>query len=176
MERYQHQPYLGIKSSSPSANAESSFRCSNGIFIDPRLPRASENWGQPPWYLCDGQKHCRDGSDERKDICSVRKSDVRDLLKECGTDLQNASTFLVWKDEMDCSKEISDSRFEYQTSVIIVVCSVTFVILGFIVFMRSEGIRRKDTKYKESTGSNQQTKFQNLMTEDEETEYFIVSL
>ncbi|KAK3603865.1 hypothetical protein CHS0354_042873 [Potamilus streckersoni] len=164
-------------SSSPSVNAESSFRCSDGVFIEPRLPRASENWGQPLWYLCDGQNHCRDGSDERKDICSVRKSGVRDLLSECGSDLHPASKFLVWKDEMDCSKEISDSIFEYQTSVIIVVCSAMLVILGFIVFLRREGIQRKNTNFTESTGSNQQTKFKNLMTEDEEErEYFIVSL
>ncbi|XP_046549517.1 uncharacterized protein LOC124259417 isoform X1 [Haliotis rubra] len=45
------------------------FLCSDGVCIRPQIPRYSLDYGKTLWYLCDGVRHCPDGTDERKDIC-----------------------------------------------------------------------------------------------------------
>ncbi|CAH1778756.1 unnamed protein product, partial [Owenia fusiformis] len=70
--------YCGLTTS----QEEPCFMCKDGACIKPRLLRYSVDWGRSYWWLCDGFKHCSDGTDERYDVC-LRLDGRSNALMQC---------------------------------------------------------------------------------------------
>ncbi|XP_071089789.1 uncharacterized protein [Haliotis cracherodii] len=114
------------------------FQCSNGVCIRPQLPRYNLDYGKTLWYLCDGVRHCPDGTDERKDICyriRGRKLGTISCIPNDVTHHHN-NPVLMWNNvvcngERDCYYGEDESEDLCPTSVDDVVFQINPVAVGF---------------------------------------------
>ncbi|VDI04223.1 Hypothetical predicted protein [Mytilus galloprovincialis] len=169
-----------------SDDSDRCFLCEDGECISPTLPRYHYNWGKPFWYICDGFKHCKDGSDEQEDRCKEPWSLGSDL-HSCMTDFPGKS-FLTW-DKHKCAKKencfpaddcLHNSVLHRidSTSIAIVVCAFFVVFVFAICFIVKSGKKRKRRKqpsvrissgcqiYRDNTSDNITTRLQSA--EDEQ--------
>ncbi|KAK3086330.1 hypothetical protein FSP39_016952 [Pinctada imbricata] len=130
------------------------FMCADGNCINPVQPIYSLDRDKPLNYICDGFRHCLDGTDERKDMCYRTKSKVADLLRCIPVDkrLRDLKEVLMWQDkrcdgvqdclnnedEQNCEpaarKEIPQTAVQTDSSAIIIIACATGLLLLWIVF------------------------------------------
>ena len=57
-------PFSGLSTAADPQSSPVCFLCDNGKCIQPSLPVYNVERGMKWWWLCDGYKHCADGTDE----------------------------------------------------------------------------------------------------------------
>ncbi|XP_048752348.1 low-density lipoprotein receptor 1-like [Ostrea edulis] len=126
------------------------FECADGRCINPVLPVYDEDFEKPLSFLCDGYRHCKDGTDERKDMCYRTKSKVSDLLTCVPVDTRFGinTSVTMWQDrvcdgiphclqaqdEASCVTEVT-VKFRMNSSVIIILtCAGSLLVVWIACF------------------------------------------
>lgn len=148
----------GLQNRIPETS-DSCFLCWNDTVICPSLPIYDDDRGHDLWFMCDGIEHCKDGADERLDMCyRMKNKGTSAMLFQCIPHLDGGyhgnRTVRMWKDrvcdgeqncrdqqdELQCSDEnVNGKRMLHPVSMVIVCCSLFCVVLGAAVFIYRTG-------------------------------------
>ncbi|XP_067652153.1 uncharacterized protein [Haliotis asinina] len=136
------------------------FLCSDGVCIRPQIPRYSLDYGKILWYLCDGVRHCSDGTDERKDICYRIRGKKLGTISCIPNDVtyHHSNAVLMWnnvvcngerncyhgEDEAEdlCPTNVDDDDFQINAGAV-VFATVFLVVVAVAMFLygRRNGTR-----------------------------------
>ncbi|OWF37393.1 uncharacterized protein LOC110440229 [Mizuhopecten yessoensis] len=141
------------------------FLCLDDTVICPSLPLYNDDRGHELWFMCDRIDHCKDGSDERLDMCyQMKRKGNAAMMFECVPHLDGGyhgnTTVRMWEDrvcdgiqdcrnredENECSEENPKGKTSiHPVAVTVVACFLLSVLSGATVFIYKTGKKRSFT-------------------------------